>query len=265
MRSNSRAILASAGSGKTTTIVREAGKNREVRAELITYTINGREELIDAAYRDFGCVPRGLRIGTWFSFVLQHFVRPYQAHLHSRRAVSIDFSDGRLPRYIRKDNVAAFYFSGRDRLRRDRVTDFACKLIVETNGLPIERFRAICDTLYIDEAQDLSGYDLDLIELLLSSGIQLSLIGDCRQATFTTNNNSRNKAYVGANIIKKFEEWEKSGLLTIEHQFHSHRCVQQICDFADSLYPELGRTRSLNEVEDSHLGVFAVRERFMGL
>lgn len=261
MPSDSRVILASAGSGKTTSIVCEAGANPSVRAEVVTYTLNGRRELVDAAYREFGCVPRGLRVGTWFSFVLQHFVRPYQAHLHPHRAVSIDFSEGAPPRYLKKQNVGAYYFSRKDRLRRDRVTEFACTLIESTGGLPIERFAAICDHFYIDEAQDLSGYDLDFIELLLKSGIRLTLIGDCRQATFTTNNNRRNRAYLGANITKKFDEWEKGGLLTVDHQFYSHRCVQEICDFADSFYPEIGATRSLNEANDPHMGVFVVRER----
>ena len=162
-----RVVLASAGSGKTTTIVKEAGSSDNKRSWLITYTLNGRGELSDKAYEMFGSIPVNVKISTWYSFILQHFVRPYQAHLHKTRVSSINFERGRSTLRIPKTNTKAYFFSSPDRLRLDKVTDFACEIIDKTGGLPIQRFRAICDHLYIDEAQDLSGYDLELIELSL--------------------------------------------------------------------------------------------------
>ncbi len=260
MPSDNRVILASAGSGKTTTIVGEAGKDTETHAQLITYTINGREELSDKAYKLFGSIPPHVKISTWYTFILQHFVRPYQAHLHPTRVTSINFIRGRTARGIRKAQTGAYFFSSPARLRLDKVTDFACEIIEKTDGLPLQRFLAICDHLYIDEAQDLSGYDLELVEHLLKAGIKMTLIGDCRQATYTTNDSPKNKPFVGANIIKKFENWEKAELLSIEHQTHSYRCIQSICDFADRLHPDFKDTTSRNKNKTGHDGVYAVRE-----
>ena len=93
-----------------------------------------------------------------------------------------------------------------------------------TGGLPLNRFEQIFDHLYIDEAQDLSGYDLELVELLLKSRVRMTLIGDHRQATFSTNDNPKNKAYWGVKIVTKFEEWAKAGLAEIDYHTHSHRC-----------------------------------------
>lgn len=258
---SSRAILASAGSGKTTLIVNEAGSDSSSRAHLITYTINGRDELSNKAYESFTAIPTHLKIGTWYSFVLEHFVRPYQAHLHKIRVSTINFKRGRTARYIKKTNTGLYFFSSPDRLRLDKVTDFVCYLINFTEGLPIDRFRGICDHLYIDEAQDLAGYDLELIEMLLKYGLRITLVGDCRQATYTTNDSGKNKKFFGSKIVKKFEDWEKSGLLSIEHHAHSYRCIQEICDFADLFHPNFKNTKSHNNTTTGHDGVFAVRKQ----
>ena len=264
MPSNSRVILASAGSGKTTGIVREAGEAADKRAWLITYTINGRVELSDKAYEIFGSIPPHMTIGTWYSFVLRHFVRPYQSVLHPTRVSTINFKRGQSTRGIPKSQTGRYFFSSPMRLRLDRVTDFACEVDKKTGGLSVERFRELCDHLYIDEAQDLSGYDLELVEALLKGGVQVTLIGDCRQATYTTNDSPKNKAFVGAKIRDKFEIWEKAGLLEIKHQAHSHRCVQPICDLADAIYPDYPTTNSLNDGTTDHDGPFAVRESNVG-
>ena len=260
MPSDNRAILASAGSGKTTGIVKEAGEAADQRSYLITYTINGREELSDKAYEIFGSVPSHITISTWYSFVLRHFVRPFQAAMHGTRVSTINFKRGQSTRGIPKAQVARYYFSSPARLRLDKVTAFACAVDQRTKGRCVERFAALCDHLYIDEAQDLSGYDLELVEALLKGGVRVTLIGDCRQATYTTNDSPKNKAFVGAKIRDKFELWEKDGLLAIEHQAHSHRCIQPICDFADALYPDFPVTTSHNETVTHHDGPIAVRE-----
>ena len=257
---NNRVILASAGSGKTSTIVDEAFEASPLKVMLTTYTQNGRGELADKMYAKFGHIPKNVRIATWYTFVLEHFIRPYQAYLHPTRVSNINFKRGRTARGIRKSNTRAYFFSGANCLRLDKVTDFACELIESTEGLPLDRFRKIYDHLYIDEAQDLSGYDLELIEILLRSGLRVTLIGDCRQATYTTNDSPKNKAFAGAKIIKKFERWQREKLLSIEHQSHSYRCIQSICDFADRFNPEYPKTESRNTNTTSHDGVFLIKE-----
>lgn len=259
MPSDNRIILASAGSGKTTTIVTEAGEANEIRTALITYTVNGRAELSNKAYNLFGTIPAHIDIKTWYTFILEHFVRPYQNHLYATRVTSINFTRGVSTTRIPKSN-SAYFFSSADHIRLDKVTDFVCELIQRTGGLPIERFSAIYDHLYIDESQDLSGHDLELIEMLLKCGTQITLIGDHRQATFNTNDSRKNKAYTGMNIIKKFQEWDEAGIAKIKHQAHSYRCIQAICDFADGFHPDCEPTTSRNNTTTDHDGVFCVRQ-----
>jgi DNA helicase-2/ATP-dependent DNA helicase PcrA len=122
----------------------------------------------------------------------------------------------------------------------------------------LRRFEQIFDRVYIDESQDLAGYDLELLELLMGSKVAIVLVGDPRQATYSTNSARMNKGYAGAKIVDKFKEWQKAGLCHLEYQYYSHRCTDAICQFADQLYPNLPKTKSLNHKITGHDGVFAV-------
>lgn len=260
MQSPNQIILACAGSGKTTSIVRDAtgaGKT----AALVTYTINGSNELARTVYDHFHLIPAKLTISTWYTFLLRHFVRPYQNHLYKPRVAQINFVRGQSARYVKGTDIRSHYFSRDGVIYLDKVSKFACEVIKRTGGLPIRRFEQIFDRLYIDESQDLSGFDLDLVEQLMRSSTQVVLVGDHRQATYATNDSRKNKKFAKTRIVDKFIDWEKSGLCEIEYQTHSHRSIQAICDFADQLYPTFPKTTSHNNKTTDHDGIFAVEAR----
>jgi DNA helicase-2/ATP-dependent DNA helicase PcrA len=257
---DNRIVVASAGSGKTTTIIDEAFAHDNGRSALITYTNNNKAELQEKAYERLGHIPPNILVSTWYAFLLRHFVRPYQTHIYPHRIAELQFVNGQSARFAREIDVKTHYFAAPGRIYIDKVSKFACKVIDETGGLPLRRFEQIFGRLYIDESQDLAGYDLDLVEHLMKSATQVILVGDLRQATFATNNSRYNKQYAGTNIIDKFEAWSKSRMATLDYQNHSYRCVQAICDFADQFYPKLPKTVSKNKVVTGHDGVFAVRE-----
>lgn len=261
MPSNNKIIVASAGSGKTTMIVGDACAFSAKRTGMITYTNNGRNEIEAKIYSKYGCVPPHIFINKWFSLLLRHFVRPYQRCLYDTRVAGICFVSGQSSRYIRADNIKEHYFAGTNLIYSDKIAKFACEVIKRTNGAPIRRFEQICGRLFIDECQDLAGYDLDLIEMLMHSQIEIILVGDHRQATYATNNASRNKKFRGAKIIDKFKEWERAALCGIIYNNYSYRCTQEICDFADKFHPNEPNTVSRNINVTGHDGVFAVRRR----
>lgn len=258
MPSPNRIILACAGSGKTTGIIHEACNDAGRRSALITYTINGAGELTKAAYAHAGAIPPEITISTWYAFLLRHFVRPYQNHLYQPRVARINFVRGQSARYAKATDIRNHYFSREGMIYLDKVSKFACEAIRRTDGLPLRRFEQIFDRLYIDESQDLQGFDLDLVELLLKSGTDIVLVGDHRQATYSTNDSRKNKKFTRANIVDKFTIWEKAGLCGIEYQTESRRCVQAICDLADQFYPSFPKTTSRNTDVTGHDGVFAV-------
>ncbi|NKB64753.1 MAG: AAA family ATPase [Gammaproteobacteria bacterium] len=257
---DNRIIVASAGSGKTTLIVDDACGLPEKRAAMITYTNNGRDEIEAKTYSRLAHVPPHVSIGTWFSFLLRHFVRPYQNCLYDLRVAGIHFVSGQSTQYIAADKIRHHYFSKPELIYSDKIAKFACEVVQKMNGAPIKRFEQIFERLFIDESQDLAGYDLDLVELLMRSQVQIILVGDHRQATYATNSASKNKKYRGAKIVDKFHEWEKADLCALEYHNYNHRCVQNICDFADQLHPAAPNTESKNTDVTGHDGVFAVRK-----
>ena len=261
MPSVNRIILASAGSGKTTTIVSEAAQEPAVRSALVTYTNNSEAELRNKANGICGCVPPHLRTATWFGFLLQHLVRPYQRAAYAGRVRSLAFVNGMSARGIKEADTQRHYFGRPGEIYVDKVSKFACKLIRETAGKPLARLAQIVDRIYVDEAQDLAGYDLDLIERLLDSNIEVVLVGDHRQATFKTNQSTKNRRFGKQGIIDKFEAWQAGGRARIEIHNHSYRCVQEICDAADKLFPDVARTISRNHTRTNHDGLFLVRQR----
>jgi DNA helicase-2/ATP-dependent DNA helicase PcrA len=260
MPSNNRIILASAGSGKTTAIIKEAHAFGG-RCALITYTIDNTLEIVDKTYELIGFVPVNLTVSTWYTFLLRHFVRPYQNSLYSLCRISeMAFVNQISAKGIGARDIGRYYFSGPGRIYSDKVTDFACKVIEKTGGMPIRRLAQIFERIYVDESQDLAGYDLDLIELLMKWGVTTVLVGDPRQAVYSTHSARRNKQYAGPNIVRKFEEWQRAKLCTMESQHISNRCTQAICDFADTLFPNLPKTVSQNRTMTGHDGAFAVEQ-----
>jgi DNA helicase-2/ATP-dependent DNA helicase PcrA len=254
-------IVASAGSGKTTTIVDLACADSGSRAALVTYTTNNTSGIEKMLYSNVGHIPPHLTVSTWYTFLLRHLVRPYQKSLHTHPVKRLHFHNGISAQWSKEADVAAHYFGGVGCIYVDKVSKFACQIIKKTSGKPIRRLEDIFDHLYIDEVQDLAGWDLELVEILMKSRIKVTLVGDHRQATYSTNSAKKNKQYAGAKIIIKFEEWKKANLCELEFQNVSHRCVQEICDFADRLHPAMPKTVSLNSGVTGHDGVFAVRER----
>ena|SRR6266566_7110353 len=65
-----------------------------------------------------------------------------------------------------------------------------------------------------------------------------------------------NRRYKGSGITVWLSQ--RTNICKTESRVESYRCNQAICDFADSLYPELPRTVSKNGDISGHDGVFAI-------
>lgn len=252
-------IIAAAGSGKTTTLISDALNSTGRRTLLTTYTIENLENIRSGIFQQKGFIPNNVDVVSWYSFLLRHCIRPYQNVLgHDSRIKSVNF-ESTPNRYTPKDDPAYYVDSGMH-IYRDRASDFACQCDENSNGLVISRLQEIYEHIFIDEGQDLCGYDLDLIEKLLDSAIAVKIVADPRQATYSTSRAQRNKKFRGSEISKWFDELATSGMITTIPLVESHRCNQNICDFGDSLYPGLPKTKSLNNKVTGHDGVFSIKK-----
>ena len=257
MPSNNHFIVAAAGGGKTTRVVATATENNE-RVALITYTLHNVDEIKKRVYEKVGAIPPHVEVWSWYSFLLHEMVRPYQRALYKPRVNQLHFIAGRSALGAKRADIRRFFFSDLNAIYSDKVACFACDCIDKSDGAPLRRLAERFDRIYVDEVQDLAGYDLELIEQLLRSDVAVTLVGDHRQATYRTNNSAKNSAYTGSHIVEKFREWEKAGLGTLTFEQETHRSNQTIATFADGLFPDDPATISKNDVVTGHDGVFLV-------
>ncbi|MHA1305104.1 MAG: UvrD-helicase domain-containing protein, partial [Candidatus Heimdallarchaeaceae archaeon] len=252
-------VIAAAGSGKTTYLVAESLRDRTSRTLITTYTIENLNQIRSYLIEKYGGIPNNVDVMTWFRFLLWECARPYRNFVYNKRIAGMEFISGKSAPYIKRSNINQYYFLNGDRIYTDKLSYFICRCNDESGGLVINRLEQIYNKILIDESQDLAGYDFDVVEMFLKSKINISIVGDCRQATYCTNHSPRNRQFNGQRIINLFRRWEENGICSVKEKTESYRCNQMICDFADKLYPDLPRTISKNEITTGHDGVFVVK------
>jgi DNA helicase-2/ATP-dependent DNA helicase PcrA len=256
---NNKLIIAAAGSGKTTCLVNEALKIKEGRILITTFTEANEDGIRRKFIEKNNFIPRNIEVQTWFSFLLQHGVKPYQGGLFDGDITGMVLESGQSARGTHESNIEKHYLSPTHKVYSDKLAKFAVQCNKKSNGEVLKRLSKIYTHIFIDEVQDLAGYDLVLLKFLFSSDINILLVGDPRQATYSTNNASKNSRYKKSQIIQFFEDssfdidTDKTSL-TI-----NYRCVQQICDLANKLYPEHSPSNSGNTNTSHHDGVFLVK------
>ena len=273
-------IIAAAGSGKTTYLVNRAHEMRDKKILITTFTERNSLEIKQKFIDLYGCVDCNVDILPWFSFLLKHGVRPYQSCYHtSLHNVNIGFqlvdcksgfrffNAKRQPVYWGENDFMKFYFSPDMKIFSDKISKFVCETNRLSNGALLARLRKIYDTIFIDEIQDMVGYDLDIIKSLLEEFDDILLVGDPRQCTYSTHNAVKYKNYAEGNIEGFVSEQlgrhiacdiDKSSLRV------SHRNFKEQCDLASSLYPQHPKSEPCNCADcrrsiPEHHGLFYIK------
>lgn len=81
-------IIAAAGAGKTTFLVRRALEIHE-NVLITTYTDANEQSIREKFYEINGCIPSNVTIMPWFSLLIRHGIRPYQSHLITNRVSGV--------------------------------------------------------------------------------------------------------------------------------------------------------------------------------
>ena len=252
--------LAVAGSRKTQGIVEHcASLPHDRRALVVTYTQNNQAELRERLSTYAGDHP-AIHVMGWFTFLLRDFARPFLPFKFPGKRVRGFNFDGRphqmakgLRRFL--DSNEAVYACELGRL--------AHELVGASKGALVHRLECIYDEILIDEVQDLSSHDWEIIDALLYSSLHIRMVGDIRQLVLSTNPRStKNKKYAYAEVINWFREREKRGVLEITENATTWRCHPDIAAFSDKIFDSswsFPRTNSRNNTVTGHDGVFLVR------
>ncbi len=97
----------------------------------------------------------------------------------------------RKPIYWGEKDFIKHYFTNSFKIYSDKISKFVCSTDKVTKGAVISRVSRLFKHIYIDEVQDLAGYDLDIIKLLFKSDSLVTLVGDPRQVTYLTHHSKK--------------------------------------------------------------------------
>lgn len=262
----SKCIIAAAGSGKTTYLVKKAlGVNRDERVLITTFTRENEAEIRKKFIKKNKSIPGNVTIQTWWSFLLEHGVRPFQNFITDKPIKGLKLTANRSgvryktrgrPVYWGQQNVEPFYFNGARQIYSDKISIFVMKSNQLTKGAVVDRISKIYSHIFVDEVQDLAGYDLDILHALMKE-ISVILVGDPRQVTYHTHHSGKHKQYKDG-LIDKFVDDKCNDVCEIDDETlsSSYRCHANICSYSSSLFPDLPVVESLSDLRTSHDGVF---------
>lgn len=251
------AIVAAAGARKTQAIIDAALAAAPQRVLITTYTNENLRQLERRIVEsNGGTFPAHIHLMGWFSFLLSQGIRPYQRSVMPRVGMvrGLNFVAER-PRYAKADELRYHLDSNFD-IWRDAASDLVCRIDHASGGAVVQRLECIYDHVFIDEVQDLVGYDLEVLDLLFAADLDVTVVGDPRQHLFATNNNRKNTKYRGAGLIDWFAE--RTTICDREDRHESYRCNQEICDFASALFPSYPPMQAKHDEVTGHDGVHKV-------
>ena len=257
--------IAAAGSGKTTKLVKMAiEKSVTERVLITTYTNANEQEIKRKFYQLNSCIPKNVTIQSWFSFLIQHGVKPYQDYLSQDlktfdiRGMILVSKQSAL--YMKESDTKKYYFTKSQKIYSDKLSKFVYKCNEVSNGKVLERITKVFKNIYIDEVQDLAGYDLEIIKLLFNSSSNIIITGDPRQTTYLTHHEKKNCIYNYGKIIQFLKDNRLNydiDELTLNGSF---RCNKMICEYASILNMDLPKTFSNCDYGGIKQGVFLIRE-----
>lgn len=215
-------VIAKAGSGKTTTIIHRAIRQAEIiesweSIAIISFT-NKSSKDISKKIRSIEA--RSIITMTFHSFLLQHVL--VFSKIFKNRDVSFDYSK-RVNNL--KEWVKVIQEEGIIPVASNSHNDYLFKysiLLMREKPYVLKYLRTRFVAIYIDEAQDNSHLQYEIVDILLSVGIQIVMVGDHNQTIYQ---------FRGANAdnfseLREHNEFKKS-IFELTHNFRCHVLINE--------------------------------------
>jgi DNA helicase II / ATP-dependent DNA helicase PcrA len=259
--SKNKLVIAAAGSGKTRMLVENALAITTGKVLITTYTQANEAEIRNRIVEKAKCIPNHITVQTWVSFLMQHGVRPFQGYLFDKKIRGFFQINGRSGLMVsEKYQFEKFYFTKDHKIYSDKLAKFVIRCDEKSGGQVLKRLSSIYSHLYIDEFQDLSGEDLDLLSLFFRSRSEILLVGDPRQGVLSTNVAAKNKQFRKSKIVGYFDNPKIDLDIDDTSLQINYRCIEAICNLSNQLFPELNGATSGNMDRTGHDGIFFVKE-----
>jgi DNA helicase II / ATP-dependent DNA helicase PcrA len=249
-------VIAAAGSGKTTYLVEQALKIKGERVLITTYTESNEAEIRQKFFDLVGHVPANVVISTWFSLLITHGVKPFQGGLFDfpvtgmllvQGPSGVRFVNKGIPVTWPEKQIDKHFFDPTGRAYSDKLSKLVIRCNDKSGGAVIDRLSRVFPHVFVDEVQDLAGYDLDILAALAGSSARLLMVGDPRQVTYLTHHERRYGKYVDGGIVAFLQqELHRKVVVVIDETSlsRSHRNSAGICAVSSRLFPALPASRA---------------------
>lgn len=264
-------IIAGGGTGKTKYLIDRALTLNE-KVLITTFTINCKNEIIEKIIKINGYLPKNIIVQTWFSMLLQHGIKPYKNYLQIDKIKGVFMAPGRSGiKYIGKrgpvywgeqENFYKYYFDSKNNVYTDKLSKLVLKIDDKADGKVINRLSLNFKNIFIDEVQDMAGYDLEFIKRLLMSNINVILVGDPRQTVYKTHYEQKYFKYSNGNIANFIREECKNLECDIDNTTLNkcYRCYKDIVTFVNNFYKEYKSMKYVEIERKEHQGVFVIKK-----
>ena len=261
----SKLYIAGAGAGKTTKLIKDSLELSESKKILITTFTNANAKSIECKIKkEVGVLPANIEIKTWFSFLLQDGIRPYQGEIFKTRINGMIMQLDTVQERNRYGKKNLNKYVSNNRMYSDKIAFMVIKLNQKNKGAVFDRIAKIYDYIFIDEVQDMAGYDFEIIRELLHHSVEIIMLGDLRQHTYSTNYESKNKNYRG-----KIDEYITDKCCDLDVEIDTttlnktHRNNVDICEFSNRIFPEREPVEAYRSLIDATCGVYLIRKEYI--
>lgn len=249
--------LAAAGAGKTTFLVNHAidlmSDNDTKSIAFITFTTKNQNVIEQKITKHYGFLPSKIRVVGWYAFLLEYCIRPFmgsvieELYCTSTGVYMVNGTSGKIvvngktiTTYAANDLKKKF-LTNSNLFYSDKLAEFSIECYKANKQEFNQRIGNIFSYIFIDEVQDLSAWDYDILSLLVKNEkLTTILCGDLRQKTYSTNQCSKNKNYKGRIDLYLDEKVnrKKKRYIDIDNNTlnKSHRFGSSIADFASRIF-----------------------------
>jgi len=146
-------LIASAGAGKTFELVKRA-INQTEKTLITTFTTENEKEIIKIIHKlNHGVIPHHITVQTWFSFLLEHGVKPFQGCLTSRDITGLHLVNQKsgvnyrnkkgFPVFFKETDVDHHFFNQKYEIYSDKISKFSLECNKQSNGNVFTRLEKI--------------------------------------------------------------------------------------------------------------------------
>lgn len=220
-----RLVLAVAGSGKTSEIIDKV--NYDDKTLIVTYTEANYNNIKNKIIKKFNEIPSGVRIYTYFSFLYKFCFAPLKKDLYVK---GLEYNPAKT-HFVSSQRLNYYMNMYNRKMYHSRLAKLCNEKLINDIRNRLEKY---FNNIYIDEIQDFSGHDFNLLLNIIKCNCNIFLVGDFYQHTYDTSRDGN----VNKNLYNNYYEYVKKfkaalpGLVVDNTSFlKSKRCSKEVCFF----------------------------------